>query len=462
MRFLQCTVSSTNAALVNSSTTRSACSLPTLITISAIIGTAASLAFGSSSQLVARFPPSCGQALALGIVSSGPIVLLLQFCLKLGPHPTFMQQVIFFHTAGLFPLLALYCVIRLLWRYWTPLQAGNVLLPFTRAVQAADNSANAGLAPVVSIAANAIPYLAGQLSSSTGTIAGPLTSSNLESLPNGIASSTLLRRTQGSVTDAPSSLSSSALQQQPQQQQSQSQPQPQQQQPQQQQQQLQQPAQPQPPLSTLSQVLRAPDTGLTAPLLPPALAPPSAPAIPSTIVSQDDTEDAESLIVGELSLPDPDPHCQDTTGLIPDNPEASVFLRSHQVLNLSDITSAILPDAFNTPLLASYAVSGAISDSVQTSLVSDALPYLHITLPETTEVPEGSQHPLLAPAPLAVDVPWSPTGSLPGGAPIEGGSFLENLAATAGADQADVEPGRQVVVNSQYVSDVVGALLDSN
>ena len=98
------------------------CSKPVLLAIGALIGFAGSVAFGSASQLVARFPAKCGQALALGIVAAGPTVLLLQALLRVDAHPTQLQQDAFFLLAALAPLNAVIAVAALLYRHWTELQ----------------------------------------------------------------------------------------------------------------------------------------------------------------------------------------------------------------------------------------------------------------------------------------------------------------------------------------------------
>lgn len=342
-----------------------ACSLPTLIIISAVIGTAASIAFGSSSQLVARFPPSCGQALALGIVSSGPLVLLLQFLLSLGPHPTALKQIMFFHIASLFPLVSLACIIRLLRRYWTPLQAGNVLLPFSRVVQAATNTnTNAIASPALTR-----PHSNNNLTASNANITNV-------SGPNVF-------------------------------------------------------------VQTLTTVNVRENAQQPQPQLAPSA--PSAPVIPSTSFQE---EDSESCILGNLS--DMDFETQDSF--------PSFDPVSHQVASLPAVTSAApLVDNINAPLLESHPVPNSIAeDSLHPPLLSvGALPDLHITLPDIT------QHPLLAAAPIAVDVPWSPTASVPGGGNVQSTSFLEGLGTRAGG-QADADPARGVFVNNQYVNDFAG------
>eukprot|EP00892_Ulva_mutabilis_P004024 jgi/Ulvmu1/1994/UM012_0156.1 len=93
-----------------------------LLSLSAVIGAAGSLAFGSCSQLVARFPAKSGQALALGIVAAGPLVLILQLLLQLGANPSHAQQVTFFLLAALAPVTALVAIAWLLLQHWHELQ----------------------------------------------------------------------------------------------------------------------------------------------------------------------------------------------------------------------------------------------------------------------------------------------------------------------------------------------------
>eukprot|EP00892_Ulva_mutabilis_P011412 jgi/Ulvmu1/8643/UM046_0048.1 len=93
-----------------------------LLAVGALMGAAGSVAFGSSSQLVARYPAHCGQALALGIVAAGPTVLLLQAALHIDAHPSRPQQIAFFLVAALAPLNALAAVLALLCQHWATLQ----------------------------------------------------------------------------------------------------------------------------------------------------------------------------------------------------------------------------------------------------------------------------------------------------------------------------------------------------
>ena len=90
-----------------------------------MLGTVNSAAFGSSNQLVARFPAECGHALALGVVAAGALVLLPQALLRLGAHPTHIQQVSFFSIAALYSLVAVAAVCALLRRHWHDLQHGR-------------------------------------------------------------------------------------------------------------------------------------------------------------------------------------------------------------------------------------------------------------------------------------------------------------------------------------------------
>eukprot|EP00892_Ulva_mutabilis_P004022 jgi/Ulvmu1/1992/UM012_0154.1 len=97
----------------------------TMLALAAIIGTVNSTAFGSSNQLVARFPAECGQALALGIVASGALVLMPQALLRLGAHPTHSQQLAFFLIAALYSVAAAAAMVALVRKHWSELQSGS-------------------------------------------------------------------------------------------------------------------------------------------------------------------------------------------------------------------------------------------------------------------------------------------------------------------------------------------------
>lgn len=329
-----------------------ACSLPTLITISAAIGSAASVAFGGSSQLVARFPPSSGQALALGIVSSGPLVLLLQFLLALGPHPTAMQQIMFFHIASLFPLASLVFAVWLLRRYWEPLQAGNILLPFARTIQAPGIPSTHTLTH----------------SHTSPALTRPQSNTNLWATLNNTAN---VQSTQ----QAPS-----------------------------------------------------------APLVPAQSLPP-------------DEGDAESMIVGNLSMPDIDCDAQD-----PFNCWGSMLQPASCVPGA--VSATTLADNASAPLLAANSALGSGLDGLHAPLLSmGALTDL------ATAPADMSRHPLLASAPIMGEWPWSPTASVPeGGGPAQAANFLENVAAHEGA-QIESEPLRVASLSSQYVNDIAGERL---
>lgn len=57
------------------------------------LGLFSGIAFSASYQLVARFANKNVIALGLGCSASGPLVLLLQLALNMGPTPTRRQQV---------------------------------------------------------------------------------------------------------------------------------------------------------------------------------------------------------------------------------------------------------------------------------------------------------------------------------------------------------------------------------
>jgi hypothetical protein len=134
------------------------CSLPTLVALSSMIGGAGSLAFGSGSQIVSRFPSSCGGALALGIVSSGPIIIFLQYALSIGPHPSELQQKAFFLISSLFPLMSLCCSLWIVHRYWAPLQNGQIIVPMTGFFRVPHTSSMEDMKPTRSVTVHvAIP-----------------------------------------------------------------------------------------------------------------------------------------------------------------------------------------------------------------------------------------------------------------------------------------------------------------
>lgn len=75
----------------------------------ALLGVASGILFGSSYQLVSRFPTSNTVALTLGYVASGPLVLLLNFVLGIGPHATLWQRTALFAAVTLVVLAGKVC-----------------------------------------------------------------------------------------------------------------------------------------------------------------------------------------------------------------------------------------------------------------------------------------------------------------------------------------------------------------
>lgn len=111
------------------------------------------MAFGVASQLAARFPAQCGQALALGIVAAGPLVLLLQAAVRIGTHPSPLQQTFFFHLCAAAPLAGTAAISVLLSQRWDELQGDKVTTGLAAALDAAGVSEglleSAGLDSVV-------------------------------------------------------------------------------------------------------------------------------------------------------------------------------------------------------------------------------------------------------------------------------------------------------------------------
>jgi len=88
-----------------------------------LIGVATGVAFGSSYQIVAAFPPACSHSLSLGFVSSGVLVLILDCVLRIGALPSRAQQTAFLGLIGAAPLVGLAGLATALRRHWGHLQA---------------------------------------------------------------------------------------------------------------------------------------------------------------------------------------------------------------------------------------------------------------------------------------------------------------------------------------------------
>ncbi|KAK9829726.1 hypothetical protein WJX72_007534 [[Myrmecia] bisecta] len=85
-----------------------------LLALVTTLGLFSAVSFGSSYQLVARFPPSCTVALTTGYVGSGPLIIALEAYLRLGPSPSQKQVVQLFVAVALLALCGVAAAILLL------------------------------------------------------------------------------------------------------------------------------------------------------------------------------------------------------------------------------------------------------------------------------------------------------------------------------------------------------------
>ncbi|GBF88674.1 MFS general substrate transporter [Raphidocelis subcapitata] len=98
------------------------------------LGAVSSVAFSVSYQLVAWFRSADTIALGIGAVGSGPISLLVQLALHVGPRPARWQWIALFEVAAAFVLLGLAGGLSLLGQYWgiltgsQPYEEGRPLL----------------------------------------------------------------------------------------------------------------------------------------------------------------------------------------------------------------------------------------------------------------------------------------------------------------------------------------------
>ena len=82
------------------------------------LGAVSAVAFSASYQLVAWFRSADTIALGIGAVGSGPISLLIQIALQIGPRPRRWQWVALFEAAAAFVLLGLAAGASLMVQYW--------------------------------------------------------------------------------------------------------------------------------------------------------------------------------------------------------------------------------------------------------------------------------------------------------------------------------------------------------
>ncbi|KAI8473156.1 MAG: hypothetical protein J3K34DRAFT_457449 [Monoraphidium minutum] len=82
------------------------------------LGAVSSVAFSVSYQLVAWFRAADTIALGIGAVGSGPVSLLIQIALQVGPRPHRWQWIALFEVAAAFVVLGLVAGASLLLQYW--------------------------------------------------------------------------------------------------------------------------------------------------------------------------------------------------------------------------------------------------------------------------------------------------------------------------------------------------------
>lgn len=95
------------------------------------LGLFSGIAFSASYQLVARFANKNVIALGLGCSASGPLVLLLQLALNMGPTPTRRQQIFLFEIIGVIIAGGLWATVSLLVRHWRSIEAHASRLDLT-------------------------------------------------------------------------------------------------------------------------------------------------------------------------------------------------------------------------------------------------------------------------------------------------------------------------------------------
>ncbi|KAK9849775.1 hypothetical protein WJX84_003292 [Apatococcus fuscideae] len=100
-------------------------SVPYLLWVTAFLGVFSGIAFGSSYQLVAYFEPVNTVALTTGYVGSGPIVLLLELFLQIGPQPSSGQIVVLFELVAAFTIAGLLAALGLLYSHWQALEGSD-------------------------------------------------------------------------------------------------------------------------------------------------------------------------------------------------------------------------------------------------------------------------------------------------------------------------------------------------
>ncbi|DBB16535.1 TPA: hypothetical protein ACH3X3_014799 [Trebouxia sp. C0006] len=94
-----------------------------LLVLVSLLGLCNSIAFSTSYQTVTHFGTSNSVALTTGFVASGPIVVLAEAALRMGPRPSYTQQLLLFELVAALTLAGWIAAILLLFKWWTQLQS---------------------------------------------------------------------------------------------------------------------------------------------------------------------------------------------------------------------------------------------------------------------------------------------------------------------------------------------------
>lgn len=94
-----------------------------LLVLVSLLGLCNSVAFSTSYQIVTHFSTSNSVALTTGFVASGPLVVLAEAALRMGPRPSYIQQMLLFQLVAALTLAGWAAALLLLVRWWGQLQA---------------------------------------------------------------------------------------------------------------------------------------------------------------------------------------------------------------------------------------------------------------------------------------------------------------------------------------------------
>ncbi|KAL0033491.1 hypothetical protein WJX77_011956 [Trebouxia sp. C0004] len=94
-----------------------------LLVLVSLLGLCNSVAFSTSYQIVTHFGTSNSVALTTGFVASGPIVVLAEAALRMGPRPSYTQQLLLFQLVAALTVTGWIAAMLLLFKWWTQLQS---------------------------------------------------------------------------------------------------------------------------------------------------------------------------------------------------------------------------------------------------------------------------------------------------------------------------------------------------